>query len=112
MLFISEYSLNMKHMKICLKEMTLHMWKILHHDLQIPTRERSADECTLSGFKIWMLTNSTASWQTLAMSLYALRLNAVLKELKALNLLPQKGIVLHLHYLYIILYFVYQNVVE
>ena len=112
MLFISEYSLNMKNMKICLKEMTLHMWKILHHDLQIPTRERSADECTLSGFKIWMLTNSTASWQTLAMSLYALRLNAVLKELKALNLLPQKGMVLYSHYLYIILYFIHQNVVE
>jgi len=72
------------------------MWKTLHHELRVPLRQTAEEACTLSGVKIWLLTNPSASWQVFAMALYASRLDGAMKELKRLNLLPQKGKVLAL----------------
>ena len=76
---------------MCLRDIPLHMWKTLHRELRVPPRKTAEDDCTLSGVKIWLLTNPSASWQVFAMALYVSRLDGALKELKNLNLLPHKG---------------------
>ena len=76
---------------MCLRDVPLHMWKTLHRELRVPPRETAEEDCTLSGVKIWLLTNPSASWQVFAMALYASRLDGALKEVKRLNLLPHAG---------------------
>ena len=76
---------------MCLKDIPLYMWKTLHRELRVPPRETAEEACALSGVKIWLLTNPSASWQVFAMALYVSRLDGALKEVKRLNLLPQKG---------------------
>ena len=90
-LLVAEYKLNIRNISMCLRDMPQHMWKTLHRELRVPPRETAEDNCTISGVKIWLLTNRSASWQVFAMALYASRLDGALKELKRLNLLPDTG---------------------
>ena len=71
--------------------MPQHMWKTLHCELRVPPRQTAEEDCTVSGVKVWLLTNPSASWQVFAMALYASRLDGVLKEVKRLDLLPNTG---------------------
>ena len=65
------------------------MWKVLHMELRLPPRD-SMEEM-LCGIKIWLLIDSTASWQKLSIALYVSSLDGALKQLKILNFLPSKG---------------------
>ena len=72
-----------------------HMLGTLNRELRVPSRYTAED--TLCGVKMWLLFDSTASWQKLAMALYACNLDGALKKLKELNHLPIQGIVGLLH---------------
>ena len=87
----SEFTLNMKNMDKCVKEIPQLMWKELHQELRVPPRHIAEEDCTISGVKVWLLTEPTASWQKFAMALYSSTLDDALKCLKSLNLLSYNG---------------------
>ena len=87
----SEFTLKMKNMDKCVKEIRLCMWKELHQQLRVPPRHNAEEDCTISGVKVWLLTEPTSSWQKFAMALYSSTLDGALKCLKNLNLLPHYG---------------------
>ena len=99
--YSSEYTLTMGNIGRCLEDnVPLHMWKTLHQELRVPPRETAEEECTVGGVKLWLLTDPSASWQRFAMALYSSSLDGALKTLKALKLLPEKGLKNspHFHY--------------
>lgn len=67
------------------------MWKVLHMELRLPPRDSMEEIHSLCGIKIWLLIDSTASWQKLSIALYVSSLDGALKQLKLLNFLPSKG---------------------
>ena len=67
------------------------MWKVLHMELRLPPRDSMEEIQSLCGVKIWLLIDSTASWQKLAIALYISSLDGALKQLKILNFLSSKG---------------------
>ena len=81
----------MKNMDKCVKDIPLRMWKVLHQELRVPPRHNAEEDCTISGVKVWLLTEPTASWQKFAMALYSSTLDGALKCLKSLNLLSYNG---------------------
>ena len=82
----------MGNIEKCLKDnLPLPMWKILHQELRVPPCETAEEDSTLSGVKIWLLIDPSASWQQFAMALYSSTLDGALKTLKGLKLLPEKG---------------------
>ena len=70
------------------------MWKKLYHELRIPLRHTPVEECTMSGFKLWILKSREATWQQFAMALYTSTLDDALDKMKELNLLPKIGMML------------------
>ena len=85
----------MANIEKCLEDnVPLRMWNTLHRELRVPPRDTRKESCTLSGVKMWLLFDSTASWQKFAMALYSSTLDGALKRLKTLNLLPSQGITL------------------
>ena len=102
-LFSTDITLTVTNIEKCLVDnVPLHMWEILHKELRIPPRDTSEHSCSLSGVKMWLLFDSNASWQKLAMALYSSTLDGALKQLKVLNFLPLQGMRIylgdHLHF--------------
>ena len=54
----------MANIEKCLEDnVPLRMWNTLHRELRVPPRDTRKESCTLSGVKMWLLFDSTASWQ-------------------------------------------------
>ena len=79
----------MKTIEACLEE---NMSPKLDVELKVPERNTNEECFTLSGVKLWILTEPSASWQSFAMSLYSAELDTALQKAKAKNLLTPKGV--------------------
>ena len=60
--------------------------------LKVPERKTNEDYFPLLGVKLWILTESSASWQSFVMSLYSAELDTALQKAKAKKLLTPKGV--------------------
>lgn len=58
----------------------------------MPPEDISDEKIGILGVKIWLLVDPGASWHKFAMALYSSSLNGALKQLKALKLLPKRGV--------------------
>ena len=88
----SEYTLTIENILKCLKEnVRVDKWKTLYDDLKIPPPHIPSGEHPLLALKVWILTDSNATWQKLAMSLYTSALDGALKDVKSQYLLSTKG---------------------
>ena len=89
----SEATLTVANVERCLQDnVPLPMWKTLHRELRVPPRDTAEEYRTISGVKIWILLDPTASWQRFAMALYSSTLDGALKQLKGLKMLPIQGL--------------------
>ena len=79
----------MKTIEACLEE---NMSQKLDVELKVPEQNTNEECFTLSGVKLWILTEPSASWQSFAMSLYSAELDTALQKAKAKNLLTPKGV--------------------
>ena len=89
-----EYTLCMKNILQCLNG-NLTLPSPVHKELRIPPRHIAVGDRRLLGVKLWLLTNSTASWQQFAMALYMSAMDDAVRQLKSLNLLSVKGMWLY-----------------
>ena len=76
----------------CLEEnVRAGKWRTLCDELKIPPPHIASGEHPLLAIKVWILIDSNATWQKLAMSLYTSALDGALKDVKSQYLLSTKG---------------------
>ncbi|CAI8056640.1 hypothetical protein GBAR_LOCUS30868, partial [Geodia barretti] len=83
-----EVTLTVANVKNCLEDsVPRHMFPTLERELGVPHRHTREDSHPLTGMKLWLLSNPTASWQKFAIALYSSTLDGALRRLKELKLL-------------------------
>ena len=88
----AEVTLTVANIENCLEDsVPRHMLPTLERELGVPPRDTREDSHSLIGVKLWLLSNPTASWQKMAISLYSSTLDGALRRLKELKLLPTQG---------------------
>ena len=95
-----EITLTVGNIKTCLDDaVPIHEMETLSQELGVPARHIGNDaHCertrvdAFCGVKVWVLLESTASWQKFAIALYSSKLDEALKKLKQLQLLPLQGL--------------------
>ena len=91
MFVFTEVTLTVANIERCLVDsVPRHLLGALNRELRVPPRDTAED--TLCSVKMWLLFDSTASWQKFAMALYSCNLDGALKILKELKYLPIQGI--------------------
>ena len=88
----AEVTLTVANIENCLEDsVPRHMFPTLERELGVPPRDTREDSHSLTGVKLWLLSNPTASWQKMAIALYSSTLDGALRRLKELKLLPTQG---------------------
>ena len=88
----TELTLTVGNIEWCLEDaVTPHMMVTLEKELGVPPRD--SRRLFLTGVKMWLLFDPTASWQKLAMALYVCSLDQALRRMKDHKLLPSQGTV-------------------
>ena len=88
----AEVTLTVANVKNCLEDsVPRHMFPTLERELGVTPRDTREDSHPLTGVKLWLLCNPTASWQKLAVALYSSTLDGALRRLKELKLLSNQG---------------------
>ena len=90
-MFVStEVTLTVANIERCLKDSVApHMMPALEKELRVPPRDTRGHP--LTGVKMWLLFDPTASWQKLALALYTCTLDGALRRMNELKLLPAQG---------------------
>ena len=90
-MFVStEVTLTVANIERCLKDSVApHMMPALEKELRVPPRDTRGHP--LTGVKMWLLFDPTASWQKLALALYTCTLDGALRRINELKLLPALG---------------------
>ena len=90
-MFVStEVTLTVANIERCLKDSVApHMMPALEKELRVPPRDTRGHP--LTGVKMWLLFDPTASWQKLALALYTCTLDGALRRINELKLLPAQG---------------------
>ena len=90
-MFVStEVTLTVTNIERCLKDSVApHMMPALEKELRVPPRDTRGHP--LTGVKMWLLFDPTASWQKLALGLYTCTLDGALRRMNELKLLPAQG---------------------
>ena len=88
----AEVTLTVANVKNCLEDsVPRHLFPTLERELGVPPRDTREDKHPLTGVKLWLLSNPTASWHKLAIALYSSTLDGALRRLKELKLLSNQG---------------------
>ena len=86
----SELTLTVGNIERCLDDSVApRMISALERELGVPPRDSRG--LLLTGVKMWLLFDPTASWQKLAMALYVCTLDEALRRMKEYKLLPSQG---------------------
>ena len=87
---LTELTLTVGNIDMCLGDSVApRMVPHLERELGVPPRDQRG--LLLTGVKMWLLFDPTASWQKLAMALYVCTLDQALRRLKECKLLPSQG---------------------
>ena len=88
----AEVTLTVANVKNCLEDsVPRHMFPTLEMELGVTPRDTREDRHPLTGVKLWLLSNPTASWHKFAIALYSSTLDGALRRLKELKLLSNQG---------------------